>query len=338
MAIFICSLHLNGQTEPPKKNVDNDYDMFKGLFENQFQSETSTNAPKKVSTRKGNFTPVVLPLWFCEGWRDQTGQTIGVGISDPGMDSVQAFEQAYARALAMLALSGNYQIENVLDNYYLDKETKKTLGKFNSFTSIFADKSFNQAKIIILEQEYNTNQEAMVLIGLTTDWPPSDDCDRVRILIENFESELTRSKKPVVIGKSKSWLHLEGCSGSKELFEYHRSYSPDGVEIESGTDTLRAVEFDNWFVYKAPEGSDSASASQSFPQYFTLKFGLWDAWQSAIITQLEQSDLSNSQVKNLDEQTNSEFQGLIRIIFRGENNFRIKRAVVKDNKLLLEFN
>ncbi|MBE0637826.1 MAG: hypothetical protein IH598_04850 [Bacteroidales bacterium] len=336
---YIFTVHLFGQTEPYKKQVEKDYEAFKGLFEAQFENDTITiSVPTEQTARRGNFSPVALPAWFFDGLNHHTGHHVAHGISDPGMDSVSAFNQAFARALSMLALSREYEIENVLDNYYLDKETRKTLGKFNSFTSIFAELSFNPENISIIEQDYNANQEAVLLISLAESQNPTKDCDRVRILMENFESELTRSKKPAIIGKSKNWLYHETCSGAKELFSYHRIFSPEGIVIESGNDTMSTVEFDHWFQYKIAKDIDSIKVTNPYPQYFSLKYGLWEAWQNAVINHLEQLEVFNSKVKNLDEQTNSEFQILTRVIFSGKGSFTLKNVIIDNNELLLEFN
>lgn len=330
---------MSGQTEPSKNQLDKDFESFRDFFETQFQegdNPSSVDTVKPVNTKK-YYPPSELPVWFFRDWKDYGEQNVGLGISDPGMDSIKGFNQALSRALAMIALSAYCQIENVLDNYYLDKEKSKTLGKFNSFTSIITQLSFQHENINILQQHNNSNRETILLIALTESSATSNNCDKVKLLIENFESELTRAKKPVVIGKSKAFLHHEHCSGEKELFNWQKSYSPNAAEIESGTDSSGLVRIDNSFSYYLPAGLDSIPISIPYPQYFTLKYGLWNAWQGAIISHLEQLEIFDSQIKNLDEQTTSEFQGLIRVIFSGEGAFNIRQATVKNNELLLEF-
>lgn len=334
----MLAIHGQSQTEPVKTPVDRNYESFIKTFEAEFSvTPVETNEKLKPSDPKGFFPAVELPAWLLEVWEIVDGKRTGVGISDPGMDSVQGFHQALVRALAMIALSENCQIENVLDNYYLDKEGKKTLGKFNSFTTLFTSKSFSYKSVAILKQMITSNRETILLVSLTQDLTARVQDGEVKYLIENFESEQSEIKNPFVLGKMRATLQYVDTARQKRILTWQRSYSPGGAGIESGEDSLRVLNFEKAFTYLPPKDAVIMQPSKEFSQYFTLEHGLWNAWQSAVVSHLEQLDVFASQVKNLDEQSGKGFQGLTRVIFSGDGGFRLKRAIVKDNQLSLEF-
>jgi len=338
MLLAIGSFGLLAQTEPPQRKIDRDYEAFKNQFDAEFEEIHDVESEvKKQKGRRGFYPPCDLPAWFFDAWHHATGQTLGIGISDPGMDSVQGYRQALTRALGMIALSEKCLIENVLDNYYIDKERRKTLGKFNSFTNLFAAKSFSYKSISILQQEITSFGETILLISLTQDLTAKLPDGEVKLLIENFESEQTQTKKPFILGKMRSILQYPDSSGRRQLYTWQKSFAPNVSEIESGTDTVVPFNFEKSFSYRTPPANPDARPDGYFQQYFTLEQGLWDAWQSAVVNYLEQMDVFDSQVKNLDEQAGDQFQGLIRVIFSGEGSFRISRAIVQENQLRLEF-
>ncbi len=337
-ALLVLAITGIAQTEPVKTPVDSSYESFIKTFDAEFQvSPNQSQDRNNPAGPKGFYPAVELPAWLLNGWEADEIRRTGVGISDPGMDSMQGFQQAMIRALAMIAMSENCQIENVLDNYYLDKQGKKTLGKFNSFTSLFASKSFSYNSVVIKERIVNSNGETILLVSLTRDLTARVPDGEVKYLIENFESEQTETKNPFVLGKMRTTLQYFDTTGQKRVSTWQRSYSPGGAGIESGEDTLRVLNFDKAFIYFVPTGADTVQPSSEFSQFFTLEYGLWNAWQSAIVSHLEQLDVFASQVKNLDEQSGKGFQGLTRVIFSGEGAFSVKAAIVRENKLLLEF-
>ena len=337
-ALLILAIHGKSQTEPVKTPVDRNYEAFIKTYDAEFPgSLLETQEKMKPAGPKGFFPAVDLPAWLLEGWEVVEGRRTGIGISDPGMDSIQGFQQALVRALAMIALSGSCQIENVLDNYYLDKEGKKTLGKFNSFTTLFSSKSFSYKSIAVQKQMVNSNRETILLVSLTQDLTARVQDGEVKYLIENFESEQTETKNPFVLGKMRATLQYADTAGRKRILTWQRSYSPGGAGIESGEDSLSVLNFEKAFTYLPPKDAEQLQPSSEFSQFFTLEYGLWNAWQSAVVSHLEQLDVFASQVKNLDEQSGKGFQGLTRVIFSGEGGFWLKRAIVKDNQVSLEF-
>lgn len=336
--LVIGAVGLQAQIEPPRQKIDRDYEVFKQQFDAEFQDKNTIKPEvEKQPGRRGFYAPFELPAWLFEVWDHAPGRTLAIGISDPGMDSIQGHRQALIRALGMVALSEKCRIENVLDNYYLDKEQRKTLGKFNSFTNLFAIKSFSYKSISIIQQEMTSFGETILLIALTQDLTTKLPDGEVKLLIENFESEQTQTKKPFIIGKVRSILQYPDSAGQLQTYTWQKNIAPNVGEIESGTDSLVPFDFEKSFTYRAPQVSPELKPTNDFSQYFTLEQGLWDAWQSAVINHLEQMDVFNSQVKNLDEQLGDQFQGLIRVIFSGEGSFRISLAIVEENQLLLEF-
>ncbi len=335
--LVIGAVGLQAQIEPPRQKIDRDYEVFKQQFDAEFlEKNTIKPEVEKQPGRRGYYAPFDLPAWLFEVWDHAPGRTLAIGISDPGMDSIQGYRQALIRAMGMVALSEKCRIENVLDNYYLDKEQRKTLGKFNSFTNLFAIKALSYKSISILQQETTSFGETILLIALTQDLTAKLPDGEVKLLIENFESEQTQTKKPFIIGKTRSTLQYPDITGQRQIYTWQKSFAPNVSEIESGTDTLVPFNFEKSFTYRTPLTSNVQTKS-NFSQYFTLEQGLWDAWQSAVVNHLEQMDVFNSQVKNLDEQAGDQFQGLIRVIFSGEGSFRISRAIIEENQLRLEF-
>ncbi|HPE35330.1 MAG TPA: hypothetical protein PLI65_11100 [Bacteroidales bacterium] len=341
--LFFClllftSALLKSQIQPPPKQADSDYKSFIRTYESVFKDEDQTIIQDEVPDGPKGFYPAFrLPEWFFEEWAVHQDKRTAIGISDPGTDSVQGFHQAMMRALALAVLSEKAQIENVLDNYYFDNEGKKTLGMFNSFTVLFASKSFSYKSIVVEKQLMTPFGETILLISFPQAKPAEIQDGEITFRVENFESEQTKNRKPVVLGELMSHISYTDTLGQRHTLQWQRSFLRNGTSIQSGSDTLTPLNFEKFMAYTSPLQPDTTESTDSFPRSFSLKYGLWNSLQYAIVCHLEQMDVFASQVKNLDEQSGKGFQGLTRVIFDGESGFGIRKTEVADNRLWLHF-
>lgn len=336
--LFCSALILSGQTNPDRGRVERAYDSFKETFQKEFEHTPQTKEdPRTSDMAMVYYPPVNLPGWFFDHGSRTLQDRRMIGISDPGVDSLAAYEQAVRRAMALLALSADFRIETIMDNYYNERSGTKTLGKFNVFTSINADMPVNEDDFELLESYYAPTGEMIVLVGLKDLKYPPDTCNTVKCFVENFESEQTLSRRPVYLKRTALDFAASRCSGMKSTASWVRNESMDRYEIISGMDTLAFEMVYGAFKYIEPDFGQTKLPEENFPQFFSLDKGLWNGYFTALLNRIEQIDQQyNSQIKNLDENYDEQFQGLTRVIFTAEGSFSIKRTIISDNRILLE--
>lgn len=323
-----------GQTDTERKKTDKAYESFKQTFDQEFEDGKPAKDVDQTSEQPVTYYPPVnLPEWFFD-------YGVGLkmtGISDPGMDSLTAFMQAKMRAMALLSAANSYQIETVMDNYYIEKNGAKTLGKFNAFTTISTALPANDDSFETVASFYAPTGEMIVLVEMKDISTSSDTCDRISCTIGNFESEQTLSRRPVYLRRVAMEWEINPCRGTLSTANWVLSESMGRYDILSEMDSMVIEPVRGTFNYLTPETSSRQLPEAEFQELFKLDKGLWIGYISAMINQLEKMEVFNSQIKNLDETYLEHFQGLTRVIFSGQGSFRIKQAKIIENRLVLEF-
>lgn len=319
--LFISFLLFPGAQVVSQNNqgVEAQYEQFKKEFNKEFGEDKKEDDNQKAIL---SYRPsVALQHWFFVE-NDSHQNRISYGISDPGLDSTDAEEQAIIRALALASFAGKSKIQNVSDNYYLEHAGSRTLGKFNSFTSFMATDTLGYQ---LLEKQYTSNGEMIVKIQADPDAP---DAMMLESNLELFQSETTgllitrvfletRAQKPNEEGLYTSWMVQE---------------TPGSIEIESTWNGQRLNLLQAKFKYHsdnkaAPEKVDIANF------WFDMKYGLWHAYINAMTVNMEQMDVFDSQVKFLDENFDERFQDLTRVVFSETVSFRISGIKMMDNQI-----
>jgi hypothetical protein len=336
--LLICFvIVLSGQTNPDRVRVERAYDSFKETFDTEFEPKPSIKDDRQTSDiTRAYYPPVSLPGWFFDHGSTTEQDRRMIGISDPGIDSLSAYKQAFRRAMALLALSSDYRIETIMDNYYNERSGKKTRGKFNVFTSISAAMPADEDDFELLESYYAPTGEMIVLVGLKDHKYLPDTCNNLTCIFENFESEQILTRRPLYLKRTAMDFAATRCSGINSTARWVRNESMGRYDILSEMDTLKFEMVSSMFKYIVPDAVKTVFPGEAFPQFFSLEKGLWNGYITALINRIEQIDQYNSQIKNLDEYFSEQFQGLTRVIFTAEGGFSVKRTIVTENQILLE--
>ncbi len=299
-------------------HVEHAYESFKKDFREEFgENKTPHHSVSKVVTYK---PAVKLPDWFFDFSNLYSHQNLSIGISDPGLDSTAALEQAVLRALAIASFSKNCSVQNISDNYYFDHSDSKTIGKFNSFTSCNSQESLGYK---VLETMFTDNYEMIVLVETTSD---KQDLTHLICNIELFQSETHGALV------SKLFLNIEAknsldetVSASWMLNENSKSYEIVSLWQASQLTPMKAK-----FKY---ERLKEKPADREMNFAFDTKYGLWYAYINALTANMEQMEVFSSRVKFLDDKYDDRFQHLTRIVYSGQLSFIIKNIQISNNHL-----
>ncbi len=317
---FLPLLVIAQQFEPEPKAIEKEFKAFRDSFDKEFGSEDATNSEVKVLSYRPE---VVLPEWFVN-FNSQNTQT-SLGISDPGLDSLDAINQAIHRALALASFAHHARIKNVSDNYYIDNGGKKTLGKFNSLTLYL---SFDSLAYTLRNSTYTTNGEALVMIKMT-----NDPINRIALesSIELYQSETSGSIINRLKMETKSPANEDKyLKSSWTLMESSHSYEISSIWEDRLLSLPQAK-----YKYILPSAvNDLTSQNNDFA--FDMKYGLWYAYINALAVNMEQMEVFSSQIQILESKYDDQYQDLSRVIFSEAISFSISGIQVQDNKLSLK--
>jgi len=317
--------------------VERAYESFKKDFNKELGiSEEQTPDQRKPDQILTWHSPVQLPEWLFDYAAQSQNSNIAIGISDAGLDTLVALKQARLRALAMIALMNNNKVQNISDNYYIDQAGKKTLGKFNSFSNINGEAWFAENSVELLEIVYTPNQEMIIAISVKSDPKNKKACHHIKCNIEFFQSEQSMSARNMLLNRMLVNIEETNCKNENAFFEWMKNESGKNADITSTLNGQQLPVVTGKFKYQMAGTVKVNEPENKFPAEFDLTFGLWNAYISAFILQLEDMDVFNSQVKYLDDTFDKQFQDLTRVISSNSIHPKPVSFTVRDNKLVLE--
>lgn len=303
---------------PDHRKVEHAYESFKETFDDEIGIPEE---PKVNSRTVSSFGPAaMLPAWFFNFRELYPGRNLVIGISDPGQDSTTAHQQAIVRALALASFAHQSNVQNISDNYYLEKTGSKTLGKFNSFTSFSTQSDLGYD---LVESVYTQNREVLVLIEPKTETEIKLNIEARMVL---FQSE--------TLGKMATRLSLE----TDAVIQRDEVIFTSWLLIETGSDFDIVSTWNDEYIalpaikykYLSPISHESTNILQ---YVFDTRYGLWYAYLNAMAANMEQMDVFSSQVKFIDENFDQRFQDLTRVVFSDVISFRLSKILVYDNQL-----
>jgi hypothetical protein len=319
LVLFLLLLTAIGfsQSETDNREVERAYENFKKTFSSEF-----SQSAERTVTPVAFLPPAKLPQWFFDFKHHSPAQNIFPGISDAGLDSVSAYQQALGRALAMAAFAQKTNVQNIHDNYYQDRNGISVRGVFNSFTTYTAAASIN---FQVVKNHATENGEIILLIETGQN---EKEAVNVACNMELFQSEgqkdmMTRMSVEIEIESPGS----ENLNLGWLINENKRSF-----EVESSINGKKLRPLNARFLYH-PSGNDLAM--QNFAYHFDLKYGLAATFFNALAVNLEQFEVFDSQIKTVSEQYSGRFQNLTRIIFTDAFSFDVANIQIQKNQLYL---
>jgi hypothetical protein len=316
--LFAISVHGFAQVVAPKnEEVEEAYEQFKETFTGEFgQKPEQENETAILSYRP----PVKLERWFFNA--DQESGLMVIGISDPGLDSLDARDQAVLRGLALGAFARKARIQNVSDNYYIEQSGSKTLGKFNSFTKFAATGNLGYE---VINQQYTHNAEMLVLIKIIDD---HHNALAIDANIELFQSETS--------GQLMNRLFLDIKSTAQNGDHLHATWmlkeNTKSYDIQSSWNGQNLNLLPAKYKYIPQAIATEGQVNDALFQ-FDMKYGLWYAYINAMAVNMEQMEVFNSKVKFLDEKYDEQFQDLTRVVFTETVSFRLTGMQIQNNML-----
>ncbi len=340
LAIFVIAglvFRMQAQNDPQHKQVERAYETFKQEFRHELDGDRGNggNAASE-DVRVTTFAPAVtLPAWMCNDELNRTGYHTAIGISDPAMDSADALAQARLRALALLALCSRSDIQNISDNYYLDEQGSKTLGKFNSFTSISATGSYDPEWVEQRDVDYTANGEAIVMLAMPEGAMDAPACSSIGCEVELFQSETGRTVKAALVTRLIFKITHTGCDGEPSETTWQLNENSSALDITSDWNGKLLQPPQRKYKYLGSNTGGSPQETTEAPFAGELRYGLWYGYLSVLTAQLEQLDVFDSQVKNLDDNFYHQYQNLTRVIASNSIRFDVQAIRVDDNKMML---
>lgn len=339
IGLFLLTFDLWSQhTDPHRNKVEQAYESFKQEFREEFGGEFLEVENGDTTTLISFKKAVTLPGWMFSKNPDHQKTYTVIAMSDPGLDSALALEQARIRALALIVLENRSSIQNISDNYYLDRSGERTLGKFNSFTNIAAAAVLNSDQFRVVSVEYTSNNEAILMASLPADAINNPEaCDTIRCSLELFQSETGKTNKASLVSRLIFNIDYTGCDSVQKHAHWQLNESSGSLEVISELNKNQLQIPRAKYKYISDRLVDSLQQIQEpdQPIAFELKYGLWYGYIRGIASQLEHLDVFNLQVKNMDDDFYRLYQDLTRVISSQDLSFRITSISVSENRILL---
>lgn len=338
---FFCSMFLTGQLcyAQTKEELEKyRQDTGKQEFEKIMQKETRSLQDSSNEVFLYFLIPERLPDWFINPSIYASTNDFMIGISDPGMDSVKALGNAIFRAKALYFLSEETIVENVSDNFVINREKGKPVlsSQYMEFTKIKSKKRFNSKNFVVDKKMFTKYGECIVLISFNNK-PIGQKKDTLTVTAELMElvQENSFNLNNTFFSRMKAYLNPGSKGGRQENMSYIYQARKDGFDMISmyNNDTiylpvrpyryLSNVDLFPENKVKKPEGFSSS-----------VNRGLWNAYINLILKHLNyHNNYLQSTVKKSFDNYSSSTQGIVRMVSRNSFSFKLKRITLDEQQL-----
>lgn len=337
LLFVILSLFVQAQENRKSNSTSTDQDKTK-YEENVFNKELGENDVKQDKQRQFDLIPEKLPDWFFEPILLNPVRIIG--ISDPGLEKAEAYNQAIIRAKAIYALINFSSVSNISDDYTNLRESydnKLFETKFQDFTTSKATISYNNSGILIADTFYTKYNEGIVLIEITNQ-NEDVNMDTIEVRGEQLQIVTERSYKNEKIEFFNLFIN-----DSKQVFDSIPAIAQYNFRrVNKNFDISSIYGSGN---YDFPERSYNYLSAIDFVkdstdtefQANTLALGLWNAYLCGILNNI--TNLSKqlaSQIKNSNDYYTLKNEGLIRTVARNKVHFEINKFKIIQNQIYID--
>ncbi len=337
--IFI-SIQLNIFSQNPNNNrVDNQYYKFKKEFEEEFNlKKLNIDENKEYNNRAHTvFNKIKIPDWAQKIPQTDEMLTYIIGISDPNMEKDSALQLAKIRAKTIYSLLNSCKITSLTDYYNNEKKLSsgdKIYSLYQQMNELSVEAIFHDDSYSIVQQNYNENKEAIVLLAFKT-FPKKEKSPKTfKCLantyiayknINNKDGELLRLE---IIGGE-----VEQTNQPKNFFQYIVKRNNKGISVHSNFSGKNKSLYYSQFGYKTNHQTDEDIDLQiSYP----LDYGLWQAFITAVINQMISTETTSASVSHLNDNFTTINQDIKRTVITRDISIIIKGIHINSNKLFLE--
>jgi hypothetical protein len=205
------------------------------------------------------------------------------------------------------------------------------VGKFSSFSKIESSIDYNLSDLKIFKQGYTSNGEAVILAGIDNSGINTRDIKGL-VGADYFLSEEGDYNDLYVYSTYNFNLQLRpnyasdfGCHNTRKSILIVSSHNNEKLDFEYGR-----------FKYFLPQEIAIADEELLNFSYTDLSGGLWNAYLSGILRQVEMADKQTSEIKRMGDQYAGKFQTLTREISNLQLSFELTGIFIKNNILYLK--
>ncbi len=312
--------------------IEKQYEDFKKTFDKEFEYESMEEVDGQELQFEYPLPPAELPAWMLDGTTvTGNGELLVFGISDPGLDSTLAMEQAKIRALGLLSIFSSAEIQNITDVYSNEMGGDAIIGKFSSYSKIESYLNYSLSHLKLIKQGFTSFGEAIVLAGIEVQGMNTSDI-KGRVIADYFLSEEGEYDDLFVYSTLNFDLKLRNnlvseysCHSTRKNILITSKHKSERLDFEYGR-----------FKYYLPQEIAIADDELLNYSYSDLRDGLWNAYLSAILRQIEMADKRTSEIKQMGDQYAGKFQTLTREISNLKLSFELTGFFVKDNAVYIK--
>jgi hypothetical protein len=255
-----------------------------------------------------------------------------IGISDPGLDSVPAYDQAYLRALTLFALSDG--LCKGLCDYFTEESGKKITTKYMDLVRFQSDRTIGTSSVKVTEPVCLKSGELILYLLIADGETSSKNCIQINAGATLFNQATNASQNELLNTKmilEDSW-HSTETPGHKELLEntMANNIRVNKKSIFDGKNVL-----DNRLRLYYSSDPTSAEPRIHEKKYGTITYeGLWYALIHNLFYQLSaQSKQYFEKERNLNDLYGQKQLSLTREGGAFKYNFKLHDIQLSDNRL-----
>ena len=338
-----------GYTQDPliRNDLERDYEQFMEIMEQQ------TGVRDSTSLHQYFLIPQELPDWFFHPSSYSSSADYFIGVSEPGMDSLQAMRLAILRGKALALLSGRASIDNISDHFKVVREDSSYFERgshYLDFSRIYGKYSAASGNFVIPQTFYTKYGEGIALVAFKPD--ATADTISVQGEIMQLAHENDRSLEKTLLCR----LDIQQTSYPKDVLDKAPD-QPDAMDVNTqrlvsrykyeGVDNNYQVRSffagdtlyvpDHPYRYSSPAGMLDPAGTPAIS--VSLSTGLWNGLIHLLFSHLTYHNRHlKSRVKSSYDQHNLKQQQIVRTVSRNVVHFRMDSLHISDHGLEMDLN
>ncbi|MFA6401101.1 MAG: hypothetical protein WCX31_05675 [Salinivirgaceae bacterium] len=302
-------------------------------FENTFNQEINESEGENYSKRENHSAlyqyvpPQQVPEWFIQPKVSDKNEVFAIGISDPGLDSIESMQQAIYRAEIMANVLRKSTTQLLCD-FFLNEVDKSTEIVYEHFTRITSIIPCASEYYTVVDSFRNAFDETLVLIKYAAPTTvETSQVDEINLELYRNETEISKTGEFESIYE----LQVKPINDSVPELQFYQL-----TEFGSRYDVLSGAKGEVTPIPIYSLGYKGIPALDSVDQCY-FSHGLWKEYLKSVMTQIiENARVKPENIKFLGDDYNKvSYQKLTRGISVNKQRFVITEIKAKENKLLV---